>query len=192
MADVETILDSSKSQDSWYDPKKDFSGTMPEGEYKAHVKSLNIKRNVEVKNKFLSDIYEVVFTVAEENSEFDYPNGKGGSVSGSAFVGRDFRSKGFFRFKKPNKSKYPKLGENMGSNRSYMELVNSFGLSMEEVDGKFFLPELDASDIEGMPVIAKVFHQAWTTDSGEVKVSAKASMIFEWEDGDKKEEELPF
>ena len=192
MADVETILDSSKSQDSWYDPKKDFSGTMPEGEYKAHVKSLNIKRNVEVKKKFLSDIYEVVFTVAEENSDMEYQDDKGNTVSGSAFVGRDFRSKGFFRFKKPNKKQYPHLGENMGSNRSYMELVNSFGLSMEEVDGKFFLPELDASDIEGMPVIAKVFHQAWTTDSGEVKVSAKASMIFEWEDGDKKEEELPF
>ena len=43
MADVGTILDSSKSQDSWYDPKQDFSGVMPEGEYKAHVKSLNIK-----------------------------------------------------------------------------------------------------------------------------------------------------
>ena len=38
MADVGSILESKESQDSWYDPKKDFSGPMPEGEYKAHVK----------------------------------------------------------------------------------------------------------------------------------------------------------
>jgi len=193
MADVGTILDSSKSQDSWYDPKQDFSGVMPEGEYKAHVKSLNIKRNVVVKRKFLSDIYEVVFTVADENSGMEYRDGEGKSVSGAAFVGRDFRSKGFFRFKKPNKKEYPNLSENMGSNRSYMELVNSFGLSsLEEVDGKFFLPELDASDIEGLPVVAKVYHEKWTTPEGEDKLTPKASMIFNWEDGDKKEDELPF
>ena len=69
MADVETILDSSKSQDSWYDPKQDFSGIMPEGEYKAHVKSLNIRRNVEIKNKFLSDIYEVFRLLSQTNPD---------------------------------------------------------------------------------------------------------------------------
>jgi hypothetical protein len=53
MADVGSILESKESQDSWYDPKKDFSGPMPEGEYKAHVKALNIKRNIVVKSKFL-------------------------------------------------------------------------------------------------------------------------------------------
>ena len=192
MADVGTILDSAKSQDSWYDPRQDFSGIMPEGEYKAHVKSLNIKRNVKVKNKFLSDIYEVVFTVAEENVDMEYLDDKGNDVTGAAFVGRDFRSKGVFRFKKPNKKEYPNLSENMGSNRSYMELINSFGLTMEEVDGKFFLPELDSSDIEGLPVVAKVYHEKWTTRDGEDKTTAKASMIFSWEDGDKKEDELPF
>ena len=92
MADVGTILDSTDSKDSWYDPKQDFSGPMPEGDYKAHVKSLSIKRNVVVKSKFLSDIYEVTFTVADENSEMEYQNDKGESISGSTFVGRDFRS----------------------------------------------------------------------------------------------------
>ena len=86
MADVGTILDSTDSKDSWYDPKQDFSGPMPEGEYKAHVKSLSIKRNVVVKSKFLSDIYEVTFTVADENSEMEYQNDKGESISGSTFV----------------------------------------------------------------------------------------------------------
>ena len=192
MADVGTILDSTDSQDSWYDPKQDFSGPMPEGDYKAHVKSLSIKRNVVVKNKFLSDIYEVTFTVAEENSEMEYQDDKGESISGSTFVGRDFRSKGFFRFKKPSKSEYPNLSENMGSNRSYMELVNSFGLNMEEIDGKFYLPELDESDIAGTPVIAKLYHETWLDSEGEERVTPKASMIFAWEDGDKKEEELTF
>ena len=96
MADVGAILESKESQDSWYDPRQDFSGPMPEGEYKAHVKSLNIKRNVVVKRKFLSDIYEVIFTVADENSDMEYQDDKGETLNGATFVGRDFRSKGFF------------------------------------------------------------------------------------------------
>ena len=192
MADVGAILESKNSQDSWYDPTQDFSGPMPEGEYKAHVKSLNIKRNVVVKGKFLSDIYEVIFTVADENKDMEYQDDKGEPLNGAAFIGRDFRSKGFFRFKKPNKNEYPNLSENMGSNRSYMELVNSFGLNMEEKDGKFYLPELDESDIEGTPVVAKLYHETWLDSEGEERVTPKASMIFAWEDGEKKEEELPF
>ena len=192
MADVGAILESKNSQDSWYDPTQDFSGPMPEGEYKAHVKSLNIKRNVVVKGKFLSDIYEVIFTVADENKDMEYQDDKGDPLSGATFVGRDFRSKGFFRFKKPSKSEYPNLSENMGSNRSYMELVNSFGLSMEEVDGKFYLPELDSSDIEGLPVIAKLYHDTWVNSDGEEKITPKASAIFSWEEGERKEEDLPF
>jgi len=80
----------------------------------------------------------------------------------------------------------------MGSNRSYMELVNSFGLNMEEKDGKFYLPELDESDIAGTPVVAKLYHETWLDNEGEERVTPKASMIFAWEDGEKKEEELPF
>tara|TARA_R110000787_G_scaffold246295_1_gene352046 strand:+ start:6910 stop:7509 length:600 start_codon:yes stop_codon:yes gene_type:complete len=192
MADIESILESKKSQDSWYDPKQDFSGPMPEGEYKAHVKSLNIKRNKIVKGKFLSDIYEVAFTVADENKDMEYQNDKGEPLSGETFVGRDIHSKGFFRFKKPSKSEYPNLSENMGSNRSYMEFVTSFGLTMEEVDGKFYLPELDLSDIEGLPVIAKLYHDAWTDNDGKERITPRVSQVFNWQDGDKKEEELPF
>ena len=47
------------------------------------------RRNVVVKGKFLSDIYEVTFTVADENSGMEYQNDKGESISGSTFVGRD-------------------------------------------------------------------------------------------------------
>ena len=191
MADVGTILNSG-GQDSWYDPAQDYSGPMPEGEYKAHVKSLSVKRNIVVKSKFLSDIYEITFTVADENKDMEYQNDKGESVSGSTFVGRDFRSKGFFRFKKPRKSEYPNLSENMGANRAYMEPVNSFGLNLEESDGKFYLPELDESDIEGLPVVARVYHDTWIDGEGRERITPKASMVFTWEEGDKKEEDLPF
>ena len=80
----------------------------------------------------------------------------------------------------------------MGSNRSYMELVNSFGLNLEESDGKFYLPELDESDIEGLPVVARIYHDTWTDSEGEERITPKASMVFTWEGGDKKEEDLPF
>jgi len=193
MADVGTILDSTDSKDSWYDPKQDFSGPMPEGDYKAHVKSLGIKRNVVVKGKFLSDIYEVTFTVADENSEMEYQNDKGESISGATFVGRDFRSKGFFRFKKPDPSTYPNLEENSGSNKSYKELVESFSVSLEEdSEGRFFLPSVDESDIAGMPVLIDVYHSKWVDNEGNERTTPRAGAIYTWDGQKKKEEDLPF
>lgn len=192
MTDVIDILDDTKSTDAWYDPKKDFQGLMPEGDYKAHVSSLSVKKNIVVKGKHLSDIYTVSFTIAEDNSDAEFETENGDKVSGSAFVGREVYSKGFFRFKKPNKAQYPQLSESMGSNKSYMELIDSLGVTVEESEGRYYLPELDESDVMGKPSIVRVFHDGWTDREGNERTSAKVSMLFEWADGKEKEEDLPF
>ena len=127
MSDVATILDSDSPSDAWYDPSADFSGVMPVGAYKAYAKDLVVKENLVVRSKYLADVYEVKFEVAEENAENVY-DVDGKEVSGKSFVGKEIRSKGFFRFKSPDKSIYPNLEENSGSNISYMELIESFGV----------------------------------------------------------------
>ena len=96
MSSVDSILDS--KSEAYYDPAADFSGVMPEGSYKAYATELTVKENLVVKNKYLADVYEVTFEVAKENSDNTYER-DGKEVSGKVFVGKNVRSKGFFRFK---------------------------------------------------------------------------------------------
>jgi hypothetical protein len=191
MTDVTSILDDVNGKDAWYDPKEDFSGLIPEGDYKAHVSSLTVVRNKEIRGKFLADIYNLKYTLSEENGDKVFKTEKGHEVSGKAFIGKDVYGKGSFRFKKPSKAKYPHLSESMGSNKGYMELINALGVPVQEDEGKYFLQELDESDVEGLPVVVRVYHDSYEWN-GETKTSAKVSMVFEWSGGDKKEPDLPF
>ena len=194
MSNLDTILeDSSKdSSESYYDPSVDFSGVMPVGMYKAYAVELVIKKNVPIKNKYLSDIYEVKFEIAPENEENVYEE-NGEEISGKVFVGKEVRSKGFFRFVKPDKLTYPDLQENTGSNKSYMELIQSFGVVTEaDENGRFFLPIIDESDVVGMPVEIEVYHNKWRDTEGKEVTTPKASAIFKWEGQKKRTEDLPF
>jgi len=192
MSDVATILDSDSSSKAWYDPSADYAGVIPVGNYKAYAKELLVKRNLRVRNKFLADVYEVKFEVAEENAENVY-DVDGKEINGKNFVGKEIRSKGFFRFKNPDKSIYPDLEENSGSNKSYMELIESFGVETEaDNEGKFFLPNIDESDISGMPVLLEVFHDKWTDNEGKGRITAKAGAIFTWSGQKRRVADLPF
>ena len=192
MSDVATVLDSSSSSNAWYDPSADFSGVMPVGAYKAYAKELIVKENLVVRGKFLADVYEVKFEVAEENADNVY-DVDGKEINGKNFVGKEIRSKGFFRFKTPDKSIYPNLEENSGSNKSYMELIESFGVETEaDNEGRFFLPNVDESDVVGMPVILEVFHDEWTDNQGNNRTTPKAGAIFTWDGQKRRLADLPF
>ena len=182
MSSVDSILDS--KSEAYYDPAADFSGVMPEGSYKAYATELTVKENLVIKNKYLADVYEVTFEVAKENSDNTYER-DGKEVSGKVFVGKNVKSKGFFR--------YPGLEENSGSNKSYKELVESFSVSLEEdSEGRFFLPSVDESDIAGMPVLIDVYHSKWVDNEGNERTTPRAGAIYVWDGQKKKEEDLPF
>ena len=190
MSSVDNILDS--KSEAYYDPAADFSGVMPEGSYKAYATELTVKENLVIKNKYLADVYEVTFEVAKENSDNTYER-DGKEVSGKVFVGKNVKSKGFFRFKKPDPSTYPGLEENSGSNKSYKELVESFSVSLEEdSEGRFFLPSVDESDIAGMPVLIDVYHSKWVDNEGKDRTTPRVGAIYTWDGQKKKEEDLPF
>jgi hypothetical protein len=190
MSSVDSILDS--KSEAYYDPAADFSGVMPEGTYKAYATELTLKEDLVVRSKYLADVYEVTFEIADENSEYSYDR-DGKTVSGKAFVGKKLRSKGFFRFKKPNPDTYPNLEENSGSNKSYMELVESFGVELEEdKEGRFFLPSVDESDIVGVPVIIDVYHSKWTDNDGNERTTPRAGSIFKWDGQKRRLKDFPF
>jgi hypothetical protein len=192
MSGIDSILGEVSGGGAFYDPALDTGGVMlPEGDYYAHVKEVSIKENVVVKSKFLSDIYNLTFTVAKENADNSY-----GDISGIAFVGKDIKSKGFFRFKTPDKSKYPNLSENAGSNKGFMSLLDGLSIpsNKREVDGRtlFELPMLSSVEADGLPAIVKVVHDKWVNRDGEDVTTPKVVAIYNWKTGVKKEAELPF
>tara|TARA_R110000744_G_scaffold235628_1_gene353289 strand:+ start:365 stop:937 length:573 start_codon:yes stop_codon:yes gene_type:complete len=190
MSDIDNIMG---SDEAYYDPAQDIPMLIPEGKYKAYARELN-KREVVVKQQFVADVYDIMFELGEENKG-ESVESDGKELDKGSFSGKKLRSKGFFRFKKPDPSnpKHAKLEENSRSNKSYLELLDSFQIKTEaDSEGKFFLPNINESDISGMPVMIDVVHENWTSKQGEEKVSAKAQAIFVWEGVERKEEELPF
>jgi len=184
MSDIGEMIDSLDDNQAYYDPTSDTSGEKKalvlEGTYEATVSKLTIKRDIVVKNKYLSDIYEAHYTLEDER----YPELKG----------REIKSKGYFRFKLPNKEKYPKLEDNQGNNKGYMIFAEACGFEMQKDDqGRYSLPMITEGDIVGNAVNIKVVHDKWTDNSGEERVTPLAVNVFKSNRvTDLKEEELPF
>ena len=96
MSNVNDILSDIDNNVAYYNPNDDTSGkkyaTIEEGTYEATVSKLNVKRDIVIKNEYLSDIFEATYTIDDDK----YPDLKG----------REVKSKGYFRFKTPDKAKY--------------------------------------------------------------------------------------
>jgi len=183
------VMGDGASGDSFYDPSLDKPNVpVPEGEFYAHVKEFTMKADVVIRNKYIADIYNLVFKLAPENADKDF-----GEHSGSVFVGKTVRSKGFFRFKNPNSNN---LESNSGGNREFKEVLEALGISPveKEVEGKkvYSLPTLTPTNSEGKPAIIRIKHEQWTNRDGEDMTSPKAFNVFAWSNGKMDESDLPF
>ena len=186
---VDNVLGEVMGGESYYDPTEDKpSVIVPEGDCYAHVKDYTVKEDVVIRGKHLADIYNVTFKLAEENSDKTF-----GEYSGNIFAGKTVRSKGFFRFKSPNK---PNLEPNSGGNRQFKELCEALRIKPEEkeVDGKtlYALPVLTPSNVEGIPAIVKIKHETWTNRDGEEVTSPKVVSVFSWNNGKVDTSDVPF
>jgi|TARA_R100000353_G_scaffold172818_1_gene138480 hypothetical protein len=186
---VDSVLDEVMGGESFYDPLEDKpSVIVPEGEYYAHVKEFTVKEDVVVRGRHLADIYNISFKLATSNSDKMF-----GEHSGSLFVDKVVRSKGFFRFKNPSDNK---LQPNSGGNREFKDVCESLGIKPEEkeVDGRkvYALPVLTPSNCEGMPAIIKIKHEKWTNRDGEEVTSPKAVSVYSWSNGKRDLSDIPF
>tara|TARA_R100000458_G_scaffold15941_1_gene13622 strand:+ start:1519 stop:2076 length:558 start_codon:yes stop_codon:yes gene_type:complete len=185
MSNVEDVLNDIDTNVAYYSPDLDTSGkkfaTIDEGTYEATVSKLAIKKDIVVKNKYLSDIFEASYVLEDER----YPDLKG----------REVKSKGYFRFKAPDKTKYPNLEDNQGNNKGYMIFSEACGFEMKkDKEGRYLLPMVMESDIAGNPVTIKVVHDKWTDQSGEERITPVAINVFKSKTREKSmtEDELPF
>ena len=169
MANVKQVLDNLEGE-ALYDPE--VNGMLPAGTYPAHVKSLNI---YERKTRYGSpaQVYAPVYVVAPEAGEH---------------AGTTVHDSGIWRFIADNTdddTKSLKVGQ---GNAQYKKLLETFGIVMPVVsngDGRvlYMLPEVEASDIVGQPVVIDVFHEEWVGRFGEQRKAAKAKIAHAWGDG---------
>ena len=135
-----------------------------------------------VKSQYLSDIFEATYKLDDKNH--------------SDLKGREVKSKGYFRFKSPDKTKHPNLEDNQGNNKGYMIFAEACGFEMKkDKQGRYLLPMVMESDIAGNPVTIKVVHDKWTDQSGEQRVTPTAINVFKSKrkvDTPITEDELPF
>ena len=185
MSNVSDVINDIDNNQAFYNPSEDTSGNkfakIEEGTYEAIVNKLVVKKDIVVKNKYLSDIYEAMYTIDDER----YPDLKG----------REVKSKGYFRFKKPDEKKYPNLQDNQGNNKGYMIFAEACGFEMKkDSEGRYALPMVMESDIAGNLVTVKVVHDKWTDQSGEERVTPVAINVFKSKRENTKvtEDDLPF
>tara|TARA_R110002051_G_scaffold215211_1_gene279769 strand:- start:181 stop:741 length:561 start_codon:yes stop_codon:yes gene_type:complete len=169
MSNVEEMLEGIDNNVAYYNPSDDTSGqkyiTIEEGTYDGIVSKLVIKKDVIIKGKYLSDIFEASYTLDDSK----YPDLKG----------REVKSKGYFRFKEPDSKKYPNLISNDGNNKGYMIFSEACGFEMKKDDqGRYLLPYVMESDITGNAVTIKVVHDTWKDQSGEDRVTPIAINVF--------------
>ena len=185
MSNISDMLNDIDNNVAYYNPTEDTTGNntvaIEEGMYEANVKKLNIKKDVIVKNSYLSDIFEAIYEIDDSK----HPKLKG----------REVKSKGYFRFKKPDAKKYPDLEDNQGNNKGYMIFAEACGFEVQRDDNDLYLlPYLLESDIVGNPVNIKVVHDKWTGSDGEQRTTPLAVNVFKSKDrtASLKEDELPF
>jgi len=185
MSNVNEMLSEIDNNVAYYNPTEDTTGNkyepIPEGTYEANVSKLTTKKDIVVKNSYICDIFEATYAIDDDN----YPKLKN----------REIKSKGYFRFKKPDKNTHPGLEDNQGNNKGYMIFAEASGYEMQKDDtGKYLLPYLMESDISGNPVTVKVVHDKWTGSDGDKRVTPLAVNVFKSKDRVKKTQvtELPF
>ena len=72
MSDIGQMIDNLDDNQAYYAPTSDTSGekktVIPAGTYEANVSRLSIKRDIVVKNKYLSDIFEAHYALNDKQN----------------------------------------------------------------------------------------------------------------------------
>jgi len=184
MSDIDTLIDGLDDNQAYYDPNQSSSPKKPiePGTYEATVQSLSIKRDITVKGKYLSDIFEATYFIDDSNH--------------AALKNRQVKSKGYFRFKMPDATKYPNLEDNAGQNKGYMIFCEACGFDIPKNDeGKYVLPMISEGDIAGNPVTIKIENDKWVNREGEDMLTPVAINVFKSQRVVEKpmtKDELPF
>ena len=186
MASVNEINIEDKNQMHYYDPKENTKVSLiPKQLYPMNAKKVDI-REVSVKGKYKAKVYNVIYEIAKECSQYKFPS-ENGEINGSSFVGKTIYSQGIFMFLNPKEG--DTFEANNGANEKYLRFCETINGETRMV--KQF-PELQSSEIIGKPILGFIDIVEYVKD-GETKRSYKVKDFAAWTDGKVKDfVELPF
>jgi len=196
MANVNEMFDDITKEQSFFVPsdkkKKEFK-PFAKGDYFCHFISCDSKIVDVAGGKRRARLYTYTVQAAEENKDttFMYKDITGNmeETKGDCYVGSKFRGK-LWRFLEPTeKDTFEAYSE---GNETFLKFCDAIGieckLAKKEINGEQvevkILPNLEADDILGKPVIAHVdLGRPWTDKEGKKRQYWDAKYVKEWEKG---------
>jgi hypothetical protein len=188
----------------YYDPADSPEPFVAKMLYPAHIKDVT-SREVAVKGKYKARVFDFICEVASECANNEYiredSDGSKETISGSKYVGKEFRSKGIFMFLTPKDG--DNFQSNNGANENYLAFCESIGVEMKDVEIEINgekrtvkqFPVLEKENLLGKPVMAYIDIETWKSRDGEERFSYKAKWFNKWEEGQEKDyisDEIPF
>ena len=183
---------------TYYDPSEsDEFVVLPKGQYKSRVNSFEYKKTWTNNENQVADIYEATYKLDNSVAEMILRNEKGDEISGSQFVNREVKSKGFFLWKSPAEDENFKA--NPGGNKRISIFLAAAGYKLEKKELSIkgnkrevtVIPEtIDETRLMGQPVIIEVTHEEYKD-----KIYAKEIKVSKWDGAPAPVEEnddLPF
>ena len=211
MANTDDIFDDLlTNKESFFVPTNNPSKTSVapnvRGEFYGHLADAQMKEVSWTKDgeKFKAIVYNYSFVVDEANKSqsYTYSSYKDASeqhASGEEYVGRSYKANGVFRFLEPSEG--DDFKSNASGNKSYLRFCETLGIKIEkkvmQMEGQDVevqvLPSLSASEINGKPAIAVVDKgKPYTGKDGKERTPFVVKFIKTWEDGEVKNEDIPF
>lgn len=170
------------------------------GEFYGHLQSSTSREVSWTKDgkTFKALVYNYEFVVDGKNEEFEYKKGDY-KYSGKEYVGRTYKSNGIFRFLEPKEG--DDFVSNSSGNKRYFRFCETIGVEIPrkvvKMDGQDVevqvLPPLQASDIDGTPVIAMIdTGKPYKNKEGQERTPYVVKFVKQWEGGVKKDADIPF
>ena len=198
-----------KELDAVYDPTKNPFSPIEAGIYPAHIggfgtrdvktrvgDAIVINMTYEIADE-AGELVQMVYVMDGYNYKLDNngekkvvvdKDGKSKTTKCQHLVGKKFRDSGTFVFTD---------NESSGRNRRYFDLLSTLGVNLNENSkGEFPLSLLEADDVIGVPVLARLNSEQYEKD-GEKKTAWKVFDVQYWKDGQRLskeeiEDDLPF
>ena len=200
---MSSILDAMGKSDAvhYYDPSQNKNMKLVAKQlYPSHITECKVAE-VSVRKKYKAKVFNFFVEIADAVKDLTFKNGDDKEISGESFAGRRVKGGGVFFFLNPTDT--DTFEANPGGNDKYLHFCESLGIECPEIevdiDGEKrmvkTLPELEASDVIGKPLMSYIDSAPWKDKEGNSRSSMNVKNFDKWSDGDTRDialEDLPF
>ena len=185
----------------YYDPSQNKNVSLVAKQlYPSHITECKVAE-VSVRKKYKAKVFNFFVEIAKEVKSLTFADASGKEVKGDSFAGRRVKGGGVFFFLNPSEG--DDFEANPGGNDKYLHFCESIGIECPEVEVEIdgekrmvkTLPELEASDIIGKPMMSYIDLAPWKDKEGNQRSSMNVKNFDKWSNGETRDlemEDLPF